>query len=65
MCFEGHIGALCEECDLYGEVWGQTYSHSSEYTCALCSSVSGNVLKIVGVSLWTLISLVLSVKSAQ
>ena len=21
-CSEGHIGPLCERCDLYGEFWG-------------------------------------------
>ena len=26
LCFEGHIGALCESCDIYGIYWGEKYS---------------------------------------
>ncbi|EAS04488.2 transmembrane protein, putative (macronuclear) [Tetrahymena thermophila SB210] len=64
-CYEGHIGALCEECDIDGTVWGKSWSHSSEYTCGLCSEISGNVLKIVAISLWTLFSIYLSVSSSK
>ncbi|KAL4492984.1 hypothetical protein ABPG72_020763 [Tetrahymena utriculariae] len=63
-CYEGHIGALCEECDIDGIIWPQRWSHSSQYTCGLCTEISGNVLKIVGISLWTLFSIYLSVSSS-
>ncbi|KAL4464514.1 hypothetical protein ABPG73_018414 [Tetrahymena malaccensis] len=59
------VGALCEECDIDGTVWGKRWSHSSEYTCGLCTEISGNVLKIVGISLWTLFSIYLSVSSSK
>jgi hypothetical protein len=26
MCFEGHIGALCESCDTTGKIWGKVYA---------------------------------------
>ena len=25
LCYEGHIGALCESCDIYGKVWEHRY----------------------------------------
>lgn len=25
-CFEGHIGAMCEACDLTGSVWGEPWN---------------------------------------
>lgn len=24
-CVKGHVGALCEECDVSGNVWGEPY----------------------------------------
>ncbi|KRX07830.1 hypothetical protein PPERSA_07580 [Pseudocohnilembus persalinus] len=38
-CDQGHVGALCEACDIYGEVWGQTYGKSSQYECIICNKV--------------------------
>ncbi|EAS04487.2 transmembrane protein, putative (macronuclear) [Tetrahymena thermophila SB210] len=64
MCYEGHIGALCEECDIDGKVWGERYSHSSDFTCGKCSQISDNVIKIVAISLWTIISIYLSASSS-
>lgn len=51
-CIEGHIGPLCETCDLYGEKWGEAYAHSDEYDCAPCSLVSSNLVKIILISLF-------------
>lgn len=45
-CAEGHIGALCESCDLFKKYWPDSYSHSSKYGCASCSKISNNILKI-------------------
>lgn len=30
------IGALCEECDIYGTFWGVRYSNSAKYECGTC-----------------------------
>lgn len=27
-CAEGHLGPLCETCDINGDVWGEPYSRS-------------------------------------
>ncbi|KAL4433309.1 hypothetical protein ABPG74_017413 [Tetrahymena malaccensis] len=63
LCYTGHIGALCEECDLYGKYWGEAYALSGSFSCGKCSEVSGNVQKVVLIMIWTLISTLLSVKS--
>ncbi|KAL4492982.1 hypothetical protein ABPG72_020761 [Tetrahymena utriculariae] len=64
MCYEGHIGALCEECDIDGKVWGERYSHATDFTCGKCSEISDNVIKIVVISFWTIISIYLSASSS-
>lgn len=30
-CKEGYIGALCESCDLKGEVWGEPYGNFKDF----------------------------------
>ncbi|KAL4491238.1 hypothetical protein ABPG72_021624 [Tetrahymena utriculariae] len=37
-CSEGRIGPLCETCDIFGEVWKESYFHSSLKTCSKCHS---------------------------
>lgn len=34
-CYTGHIGALCESCDIYG-IRGDQYSISAKYKCGAC-----------------------------
>lgn len=61
-CASGHIGALCESCDIYG-TRGESYSISSKYSCGSCSStVETNSLAVVGIALFTLVSMAFSVK---
>ncbi|KAL4472017.1 hypothetical protein ABPG72_007066, partial [Tetrahymena utriculariae] len=47
-CAKGYIGALCEECDTNGSVWGERYGQRSNYICVLCSdskqSTSSSIL---------------------
>ncbi|KAL4446475.1 hypothetical protein ABPG74_001216 [Tetrahymena malaccensis] len=47
-CDQGYIGALCEECDTNGSVWGQRYGQKSNFICTLCSdskqSTSSSIL---------------------
>ncbi|CAD8125007.1 unnamed protein product [Paramecium sonneborni] len=64
-CYLGHIGALCEQCDIY-EIMGKgKWSVSAQYKCGSCNDVGDNTLKVVLISLWTLISIMLSVKSTM
>ncbi|KRW99982.1 hypothetical protein PPERSA_05485 [Pseudocohnilembus persalinus] len=36
-CKEGYKGALCQQCDLNGEIWGAKYGNNSPYTCVKCN----------------------------
>ncbi|CAD8146912.1 unnamed protein product [Paramecium pentaurelia] len=61
-CYDGHIGALCEQCDIYG-IRGPQYSVSKKYTCGACSdTLEQNILIIIGISIFTLVTMILSVK---
>ncbi|CAD8104192.1 unnamed protein product [Paramecium sonneborni] len=62
-CFLGHIGALCEQCDLYNIRGDGYYSVSSTYSCGSCLEKEKNALIITFVSIWTLISILVSVQS--
>ncbi|CAD8166312.1 unnamed protein product [Paramecium pentaurelia] len=62
-CFLGHIGALCEQCDLYDIRGDGQYSISQKYSCGPCTKNDQNILIIVLVSIWTLISIFISVQS--
>ncbi|CAK57244.1 unnamed protein product (macronuclear) [Paramecium tetraurelia] len=60
-CSQGHIGALCEQCDLYNIRGDGSYSVSSAYQCGNCDQIVDNVLTISLISIWTLISILISV----
>ncbi|CAD8213410.1 unnamed protein product [Paramecium pentaurelia] len=62
-CFLGHIGALCEQCDLYNTRGDGEYSMSQKYACGSCQEKQKNVIIIICVSIWTLISILVSVQS--
>ncbi|CAD8211806.1 unnamed protein product [Paramecium pentaurelia] len=62
-CFEGHIGALCEECDLYNLRGDGQFSTSTKYSCGSCTEKNKNSIIITAITLWTLISILISVKS--
>ncbi|EAR97289.2 transmembrane protein, putative (macronuclear) [Tetrahymena thermophila SB210] len=37
-CVEGHIGPLCESCDVLGQTWGVPYTRNSNQSCQKCGS---------------------------
>lgn len=55
LCQEGYTGALCEACDILGEINGNKYGREGDYECAECNS-ENSVFKILGVFLTLLIS---------
>lgn len=61
-CATGHIGALCEACDLYGQFWNESYASADATHCGSCNEVSGNAYKIAGITIYTMITMGLSVK---
>ncbi|CAD8067418.1 unnamed protein product [Paramecium sonneborni] len=62
LCSEAHIGALCEQCDIYNVRGQGSFSVSTIYKCGDCNNVSSNTFKVILVSIWTMISILLSVK---
>ncbi|CAD8143908.1 unnamed protein product [Paramecium octaurelia] len=61
-CYDGHIGALCEQCDIYG-IRGPQYSVSKKYTCGACQdTIQSNILIIIAISIFTLVTMIMSVK---
>ncbi|EAR96614.2 transmembrane protein, putative (macronuclear) [Tetrahymena thermophila SB210] len=62
ICYEGHIGALCEECDIEGQFWGEKYSKTAKYSCALCSKMQYNSWIIVALTFWTLCSMLIAIR---
>ncbi|KAL4455417.1 hypothetical protein ABPG74_012569 [Tetrahymena malaccensis] len=62
ICKKGYIGALCEECDIYGEFWESSYSKSTRYSCYNCSTYQLNILLILFLAGWTMFSMLVSIK---
>ncbi|CAD8128288.1 unnamed protein product [Paramecium sonneborni] len=61
-CYTGHMGALCESCDIYG-VRDEFYSTSAKYKCGPCANtLAVNAIVITALSFVTLFSMILSVK---
>ncbi|KAL4503854.1 hypothetical protein ABPG73_017597, partial [Tetrahymena malaccensis] len=46
-CAEGHIGALCEDCDLKAQYWIKTYQRVNMYSCADCTQVTYNWIFVI------------------
>ncbi|CAD8215017.1 unnamed protein product [Paramecium pentaurelia] len=61
-CSIGHIGALCEQCDLYNTRGDGEFSVGQRFVCGSCQETQRNTLIITLVSLWTLISVFISVQ---
>ncbi|CAD8163743.1 unnamed protein product [Paramecium octaurelia] len=64
-CQVGHIGALCEQCDLYDSRGQGSFYLSSAYQCLNCKITVYNILSIIFVIFWTLLSTLISVSSTS
>ena len=51
-CYKGHIGALCEECDLYDLRGEGHYSTSTKYSCGSCTEKDKNSVIITAITIW-------------
>lgn len=51
-CFIGHIGALCEECDIYNLRGDGHFSTSTKYSCSSCAEKDTNSIIITAISIW-------------
>ena len=62
---QGHLGALCEGCDIYGSIWNENYGHSSAYSCGLCNGTYNFIYLFVGMFLYNLIMLYSAVNTTM
>ena len=63
-CIKGHIGPLCEECDIYGEFWENSYGKIGVNTCLDCEESSMNIFFNILAIFWMIFYLSLTVKSS-
>ncbi|CAD8114069.1 unnamed protein product [Paramecium sonneborni] len=61
-CYIGHIGALCEQCDLYDIMGNGQYSIVKKFQCGPCVEKGRNIFIILGIIILTLIFLLISVQ---
>ncbi|CAD8083245.1 unnamed protein product [Paramecium sonneborni] len=62
-CYTGHIGALCESCDLYSLNNDIRYSNTEKYVCSPCQNTKESSIGILaGNTIATVASITLSVK---
>ena len=64
-CAKGHIGALCEACDIEAVKWEDNWSNSANFKCGSCQEVASNSIKIAFITIYTLVALLFSVKSTK
>ncbi|KAL4450758.1 hypothetical protein ABPG74_011600 [Tetrahymena malaccensis] len=60
-CKEGNIGPLCEECDINGQLWGQSYTRQGDYSCSPCSGNTNPIVKQIFLYLGILVYLAFSI----
>ncbi|CAD8112914.1 unnamed protein product [Paramecium sonneborni] len=64
ICINGHIGALCEECDIYDvRGFGYFFKNQSDQQCLKCTGFWISIFSLLLVIIWTFISIVLSLRS--
>ncbi|CAD8083698.1 unnamed protein product [Paramecium primaurelia] len=64
-CYEGHIGALCEECDIYNiRGQGNFFKITQDSTCAECQDSKLNIIiTIIFGSLWSIFQIIMTLRS--
>lgn len=66
LCSYGHVGALCEACDLYNVRGTGTFSVTGTLDCADCDKLTGpNSGIIIGISVLSLAFIAFSVRSTM
>lgn len=63
-CAQGHVGALCEACDFYGQKWGKAYANSGTYICGKCSDQQYNSAIIVAITIFTMFLIAQSIRTS-
>ncbi|CAD8169287.1 unnamed protein product [Paramecium pentaurelia] len=64
LCSKGHVGALCEECDIYNvQGNGKFIKNQQNSECFLCFSAQDSILPFILNTLWAILSIILTLKS--
>ncbi|KAL4480641.1 hypothetical protein ABPG73_016542 [Tetrahymena malaccensis] len=63
LCYQGHIGAQCQDCDIKGTFWEDKYSSVGYFQCTKCSGISQNTVKIIILLVFLAISLLIIIVS--
>ncbi|CAD8109139.1 unnamed protein product [Paramecium sonneborni] len=64
LCFMGHIGGLCEECDIYNiRGNGRYFKVSQAQTCSLCMNLKESLLPFFFASFWSILQNLLTLRS--
>ncbi|CAD8085140.1 unnamed protein product [Paramecium primaurelia] len=66
ICDLGHIGALCEECDIYnirGD--GKYFKNQQDSQCISCYGVQDSIIPFIAASLWSFISIIITLRSIE
>ncbi|CAD8066329.1 unnamed protein product [Paramecium sonneborni] len=64
-CINGHLGALCEACDIYNIRGEGKYSKSRNYKCSICKDYGFLIVEFLFAFIWAFLQIVLAVKSTQ
>ncbi|CAD8082452.1 unnamed protein product [Paramecium primaurelia] len=66
LCYKGHIGGLCEECDRFnvrGD--GQFFKNQQQLDCQQCEQLSKRMIAFFLVSIWAILSTLLTIRSIE
>ncbi|CAD8173391.1 unnamed protein product [Paramecium octaurelia] len=66
ICHLGHIGALCEECDIYnirGE--GKYLKNQQDSQCISCFGVEDSIIPFIAASVWSFISIIITLRNIE
>ncbi|EAR85092.2 transmembrane protein, putative (macronuclear) [Tetrahymena thermophila SB210] len=63
-CIEGHIGPLCESCDVYGVVWKTTYQSDGKFNCLKCQNLNSvnYIIPTIFIALGIIIYILISIR---
>ncbi|CAD8089305.1 unnamed protein product [Paramecium sonneborni] len=65
-CNEGHIGALCEECDIYNIMgFGRYFKSQSNSDCFICDGVLDSIIPFILNTIWAILSIIITLKSIE
>ncbi|CAD8190110.1 unnamed protein product [Paramecium octaurelia] len=66
LCQIGHIGALCEECDIQNILGGGKYfKNQHNLECQICQEQANNIASFIFTLIWAICSIMLTLKSIE